>query len=210
MSDRSRDSEPFDAYQPDAGAAQGWTVSDRQTLFDHAYIRIEEATFATPNRNDTVRWTIARRKAGVVVAPRLADGRFLLIRQERYPVERVLWEFPAGQIDDLENQDDETTVRATGLRELAEECGHELAEEGELRSLGYFFSSHGFTDEHAYLFLANPVTVSNAATSPDDAENILETRAFSVAELNAMIAANQIVDANTLAVFARLNALALI
>jgi len=210
MSDRSRDSEPFDAYQANAGEAQGWTVSDRKTLFDHAYIRIEEATFETPNRDDSVRWTIARRKAGVVVAPRLADGRFLLIRQERYPVERVLWEFPAGQIDDLENQDDESTVRAAGLRELAEECGHELADDGDLRSLGYFFSSHGFTDEHAYLFLANPVRVSDRGPSPDAAENILESRAFSVSELNTMIAANEIVDANTLAVFARLNALTLI
>lgn len=210
MPDRRRDSESFDAYHPDAGAAQGWTVSDRQTLFDHAYIRIEEATFATPNRDDTVRWTIARRKAGVVVAPQLADGRFLLIRQERYPIERVLWEFPAGQIDDLKNQDDESTVRAAGLRELVEECGHELAESGEMRSLGYFFSSHGFTDEHAYLFIANPVIISDRGPSPDAAENILETRAFSVAELNAMIAANEIADANTLAVFARLNALGLI
>ena len=85
--------EKFHAYQPDSGAAKGWQISERETLFDHRYIRVEEATFTTPDRTDPVRWTIARRKAGVVVAPRLADGRFLLIRQERYPVERTLWEF---------------------------------------------------------------------------------------------------------------------
>ena len=198
--------ETFDAYQPDSGAAKGWQISERETLFDHAYIRVEEATFATPDRSEPVRWTIARRKAGVVVAPRLADGRFLLIRQERYPVERTLWEFPAGQIDDLENQDDEQTVRATGLRELQEECGHRLAANGALLSLGYFFSSHGFTDEHAYLFLATTVEPDPLGHSPDDAENILETRAFSLDELRAMIATNEIVDANTLAIFARLTA----
>lgn len=196
----------FHAYQPDSGAARGWQISERETLFDHRYIRIEEATFATPERADPVRWTIARRKAGVVVAPRLADGRFLLIRQERYPVERTLWEFPAGQIDDLENQDDEQTVRTTGLRELQEECGHCLAADADLVSLGYFFSSHGFTDEHAYLFLATVVEPHPAGDSPDDAENILETRAFSLDELNAMIAENEIVDANTLAIFARMTA----
>ena len=153
-----------------------------------------------------MRWTIARRKAGVVVAPRLADGRFLLIRQERYPVERALWEFPAGQIDDLASQDDEQTVRTTGLRELQEECGHCLAEGGELLSLGYFFSSHGFTDEHAYLFLATRVERHPDGHSPDDAENILETRAFSPDQLRSMIASNEILDANTLAVFARMTA----
>jgi ADP-ribose pyrophosphatase len=198
--------EAFQAYQPDSGTAKGWQISERETLFDHRYIRIEEATFTTPDRSDPVRWTIARRKSGVVVAPRLADGRFLLILQERYPVERTLWEFPAGQIDDLENQDDEQTVRATGLRELQEECGHCLAEGAELLSLGYFFSSHGFTDEHAYLFLATAVEPHSAGYAPDDAENILETRAFSLDELRTMIAANEIVDANTLAIFARLTA----
>lgn len=208
--DQDGGDETFHAYQPDAGAGQGWTVSERHTLFDHPYIRIEEATFATPNRGDSVRWTIARRKSGVVVAPRLADGRFLLIRQERYPIERVMWEFPAGQVDDLDKQDDEATVRATGLRELTEETGHHLATGGTLRSLGYFFSSHGFTDEHAYLFLANPVEPSPGGTDHDEAENILETRAFSLDELRDMIVANEIVDANTLAIFARLTALGVI
>ena len=42
-------------------------------------------------------------------------------------------------------------------RELREETGYELAPGGELVSLGYFFTSPGFTDEHCYLFLARPV-----------------------------------------------------
>ena len=63
---------------------------------------------------------VARRHTAAVVAPRTVDGRFILIRQERIAVRRVLWEFPAGQVDGEIN---ETTIYETALRELGEEAG---------------------------------------------------------------------------------------
>ena len=42
---------------------------------------------------------VARRHTAAVVAPQTIDGKFILIRQERIAVQRVLWEFPAGQVD---------------------------------------------------------------------------------------------------------------
>jgi 8-oxo-dGTP pyrophosphatase MutT (NUDIX family) len=63
---------------------------------------------------------VARRHTASVVAPRTVTGKFILIRQERIAVQRVLWEFPAGQVDGEVN---EVSIYQTALRELGEEAG---------------------------------------------------------------------------------------
>ncbi|MEO7318612.1 MAG: NUDIX hydrolase, partial [Chthoniobacteraceae bacterium] len=137
-------------------------------------------------------------------APMLSDGRFLLVRQERVPIRATIWEFPAGQIDDLEEPD---VIRATGLRELREEAGYDIAPGGEVRNLGHFFPSCGFTDEHSHLLLVRPVVPHVQGQELDAHEAITECRAFSIEELRAMIASGEVRDANTLAAFARLVAM---
>lgn len=54
----------------------------------------------------------------VVVVPLLDDGRVLLERQFRYPVQQVMIEFPAGKIDPGEDR------LACAQRELLEETGY--------------------------------------------------------------------------------------
>jgi ADP-ribose pyrophosphatase len=132
-----------------------------------------------------------------------ADGKLILIRQERIPIRAAIWEVPAGQIDN-ESDADADDIAAVGLRELREETGYELAEGGDLIPLGDYFTSPGFTDERGYFFLARPVRECAAGHSRDESESILECRAFSPEELRGMIASNEIRDANTLAICARL------
>ncbi len=188
----------------------GWEKLSVEPILDHRYIRVEEVRYQTPERKDPVDWTVARRKSAVAVAPMLADGRFLLIQQERYPVQRALWEFPAGQIDDVENREDYEVIVDTVHAELAEETGHRIAEGGEVRPLGYYFSSQGYSDEHVYLFLATAVVPSGDGPSPDEEESILGYKALSAGELRDEVAANRIVDANSLALYARLCACGII
>jgi ADP-ribose pyrophosphatase len=127
----------------------------------------------------------------------------ILIRQERIPIRAAIWEVPAGQIDDSSGTDD-AEIAAVALRELREETGFGLAEGGELIPLGDYFTSPGFTDEQGYFFLARPVRECAEGHSRDESESILECRAFSPEELREMIASNEIRDANTLAICARL------
>ena len=95
------------------------------------------------------------------------------------------------------------------MRELEEEAGHELAAGGELISLGLFFPSSGFTDEHSHLVLARGVVPAAGGARPDEAEAITECRAFTAQELTEMVASGEVRDANTLAAFARMHALGL-
>ena len=184
--------------------SEGWRLVKDDTLFANPYLEVHRITVTSPTRPTPFDWTLAHRKGAVVVAPVTADGKFLLIHQERVPIRATIWEFPAGQIDDTSDPD---AIRSTGLRELTEEAGYELAPGSELISLGHYFPSSGFTDEHSHLLLARPVVPAAGGASPDAAESIVEHRAFSPSELKAMIAGGEIRDANTLAAVARMVAL---
>ena len=115
----------------------GWRTLADETLFANPYLEVHRPTVTSPTRTEPFTWTVTHRKGAVVVAPMTADGRLLLVRQERVPIRATIWEFPAGQIDDHAEAD---AIRATGLRELREESGHELAAGGEVVALGHFFS----------------------------------------------------------------------
>ena len=143
------------------------------------------------------------------------DGRIVLICQERIPIRRAIWEMPSGQIDNTvaggaDSDRPSETMEQVALRELREEAGYELAKDGELVPLGHYFSSPGFTDERGYFFLARPVQLCKEGPARDEGESILDCREFNVAEIRRMIAENEIRDANTLSIWARLWARALL
>lgn len=179
----------------------GWQTRSNETLFANEYLSVHKVAVTSPTRAEPFTWTVTHRKGAVVVAAMTGEGKFLLVRQERVPIRATIWEFPAGQIDDNEEPD---AIRATGLRELHEEAGHGLAPGGDVISLGHFFPSAGFTDEHSHLLLARPVVPVDGGARPDESEAITECRAFSTDELRGMIADGEIRDANTLAAFARM------
>ncbi len=184
--------------------SSGWQTKSTTSHFADNHLAVVTETVKTPSRPEPKAWTVVYRKAAVVVAPQTAEGKFLLIRQERVPVRSAIWEMPAGQIDD-NGEPNEQDIQRVALKELHEETGYDLAPGGKLITLGYFFSSPGFTDEHCHFFLATPVQPA-AEHKREEGESILECRSFSAAELREMIAANEIRDANTLAICARLAA----
>jgi 8-oxo-dGTP pyrophosphatase MutT (NUDIX family) len=183
---------------------KGWVTESTTTHFADKHLAVVTELVQTPTTSEPRPWTIVRRKAAVVIAPETAEGKFVLIKEERVPIRAAIWSMPAGQIDD-NIEPDQKEVEAVALRELNEETGYELAPGGELIPLGYFVTSPGFTDEHCYLFLARFVQVA-AVHQREEGEGILESRAFTVAELRRMIAANEIRDANTLSICARMAA----
>lgn len=199
----------FPIYRREQPEHPAWRIHRLDPLLGHEYIEIDRVRIESPGRPQGVEWTAARRRNAVVIIPRLADGRFLLIRQERYPVQLTLWEFPAGMIDDQDGRETAETILAYAERELAEETAHRLPAGGILEPLGHYFSSPGFWDEHAYLFLADrvePPAGDGGVPLGEGNETIHEARPFTAAELRQMIASGEIVDANTLACWARLSA----
>jgi ADP-ribose pyrophosphatase len=181
----------------------GWETVSTQVLYPGPHLRLLIEEVRSPSRPRAFPWTVVRRKRGGMVAPLTTDGKFILIRQERVPIRMSLWEFPAGQVDHSDSPGD-SDIRDAALRELREEAGYEPGPDCEIIALGYYFSSQGFTDERCHMFMARGVVPSAAGSAHDAGEAILETGSFSPAELRAMIASNEIRDANTLSVYARM------
>lgn len=184
----------------------GWKRMGSSRLFDNPHIAVDKVETLTPHRTETpVPWLVVQRKAAVAIAPVTEDGRFVLISQERIPVQQTLWEFPAGQIDLPLDEITPAAVVDAALRELLEETGYALTPDAELVPLGWFLPSQGFTDEHVYLFQAKPVCVVSRP-EPDGSEHISDVRLVDAGELRRMIAANEITTALTLALYARMAA----
>ena len=179
-----------------------WKTISSERHFADPNLQVVTDRVQTPARAEPRAWTIVHRKAAVVIAPMTADGKIVLIRQERIPIRQTIWEMPSGQIDD--HNADEENIKHVALRELREEAGYELAQRGELIPLGHYFTSPGFTDERGHFFLAHPVQPRKEGPERDEGESILDCRKFSVEEIRRMIAENEIRDANTLSLCARL------
>ena len=181
----------------------GWEIVSSETHFQDKNLEVVTEEVRSPARDKPRSWTVVRRKRAVVIAAMTTDEKLVLIRQERIPIRAAIWEVPAGQIDDS-NEQNADAIATVALRELREETGFELGEGASLIPLGDYFTSPGFTDERGYFFLARPVREAAAGHSHDESESILDCRAFGAEELRRMIASNEIRDANTLAICARL------
>ncbi len=181
-----------------------WKTISSERQFADRNLEVVTDRVQTPGHLNPRSWTIVHRKPAVVVAPMTRDGKIILIRQERIPIEQAIWEMASGQIDNHDT--DPENVKHVALRELREETGYELAANGELISLGYFFTSPGFTDERGYFLLARPVQPCAEGPEHEEGESILDCRGFTSEEIRHMIAENEIRDANTLGICARLAA----
>ena len=183
---------------------EGWETISSDRHFGNAHLEVVTDRVRTPTRATPRTWTVVHRKTAVIIAPMTHDGKIVLIRQERVPIRAAIWEMPSGQINNLV-EPDQKEIKAVALSELREEAGYELAKDGELIGLGHYFSSPGFTDEHGYFFLARPVEPC-AGYVCDETESIVDCREFSIEKLRRMITENEIRDANTLGICARLSA----
>jgi ADP-ribose pyrophosphatase len=181
----------------------GWKTVASENHYRTPHLSVATDEVRTPNRPQPRKWSVVHRKPAVVIAPLTREGKFVLIREERIPIRAAIWSFPAGQIDDS-LEPDEAAIAEVARRELREETGYELAQGAQLVSLGYFFTSPGLTDEHCYLFLAQPVEKSSGGPQHDDSESIVDCREFSPDLLRQMITAGEICDSNTLSLWARM------
>jgi len=147
----------------------------------------EAASLRLPNGAEGEFETV-RHPGGAMAVPVLPDGRFLLVRQYRFPLDRWLLEFPAGTLEPGEAP--EATIR----RELEEETGYRA---DAWSDLGQFPLAPGYSDESIHAFLARDL--APLANPPaQDLDEDIETVAMTDSELSAAMVGGE-VDAKTLA-----------
>ncbi|HYM25938.1 MAG TPA: NUDIX hydrolase [Vicinamibacterales bacterium] len=129
---------------------------------------------------------IVRHRPCVVLIPIEADGRIVLVRQYRAPIDRVTWELPAGSVNDGES------AEAAAGRECEEETGRAPR---TVERLGAWFPSPGYCDEEMLFFRARDLRdpAPDSRHRPDEDEDIT-TRRVTIDEARAMVQRGEILD----------------
>ena len=151
-------------------------------IFDYC-----EDTMEMPDGKRHIWDTVVHNGAAAVVAVR-PDGRLLLVRQYRNPVERETLELPAGKRDSKE----ESTYDCV-IRELGEETGFQA---GKVELLLQLASAIAYSTEIIDIYVATDL--HRAEAHPDEDE-FIDVEAFTTDELREMIFNGTIQDSKTIA-----------
>ena len=122
----------------------------------------------------------------VVIVPMLDDGRLVLERQYRYPVDRVMIEFPAGKLDAGEDP------LLCGQRELLEETGYTAR---EWARAGQMHLAIAYSTEIIHVYFARGL---QAGPRQLDAGEFLDVIAATPGQLLDWSRSGELTDAKTL------------
>ena len=157
-----------------------------EKIFDGRILHIRRDTVELPDGAQSTR-EVVDHPGGVCVLALDDEGRVLLVRQFRYPYEKVLTEIPAGKLEYGEDPE------KAALRELREEAG---AVPGKFRSLGELYPSPGYCGEIIRLYLAQELTFGETALDEDE---FLDVERMPFGELTELVLQGEIRDAKTIA-----------
>jgi ADP-ribose pyrophosphatase len=149
-------------------------------------LHVRSDTVRLPDGTEATREYIVHPGAAMII-PVMPDGRLLMERQYRYPIGRVMLEFPAGKLDPGED------MLKTAQRELLEETGYRAATWEWLAEVHPIIS---YTTERIEMFLATGLVLERPKKL--DAGEFLEPIIVSFADAFAQMKAGDITDGKTI------------
>ncbi|WP_418320597.1 NUDIX domain-containing protein [Piscinibacter sakaiensis] len=122
----------------------------------------------------------------VMIVPLLDDGRLVVERQYRYPMQRVMLEFPAGKLDGGE------APWQCAIRELSEETGYAAR---QWARAGILHNAIAYSDEGIEVWFARGLSAGAAHLESGE---FLEVGSASLEELETLAMEGALTDAKTL------------
>ena len=154
-------------------------------IYQGKIINLRQDKVKLPDDRETIR-EIVEHPGAVVILAVTEKKEIVMIRQFRKPADEVLWELPAGTLEEGEN------LLNCARRELEEETGYYPR---KIKKLITFFSTPGFCNEKLTLFLAEDLEKKN---KNEDADEFIEVELIKPNEALRLVKENIIKDAKTI------------
>ncbi|MBI5217280.1 MAG: NUDIX hydrolase [Ignavibacteriae bacterium] len=132
---------------------------------------------------------VAEHPGGAVALAMFPDRKIILIKQHRYPIDKFLWELPAGKLEKGEEP------LACVKRELEEESGYSASEWKKITTI---YTTPGFCDEQLHLYLATNLTKLPDGRRLEEGEQTMTMEIVPLEQAVDMIHRAEIVDAKTI------------
>ena len=161
------------------------------SVYDGKFLKVRHDEVRLPGGQSATRDYVVHPGA-VMIVPITDDGRLVVERQHRYPLDSVLLEFPAGKLDP-----DETTLHCA-QRELLEETGYRAR---EWAFAGRMHNAPAYSTEFIEVWFARGLVAG--AQQLDEGE-FVEVVTMDEAALFALAARGELTDAKTMVGLLRL------
>ena len=163
------------------------TKISSEAVYDGNLLHVKRDTVRLPDGNTSVREWITHPGASAVI-PLLPDGRVVLVRQYRYPVQAVTLEIPAGKLDSAGEDPLECAKR-----ELKEETGYTAEKYTMLTKVA---TTVGFSNEFIHIYAAEELAAGEQCPDEDEFINIVKVPLEEAVE---MVGDGRIYDAKSIA-----------
>ncbi|MBN2570660.1 MAG: NUDIX hydrolase [Ignavibacteriales bacterium] len=161
-------------------------VNKSEIIFEGKVFSIQVDKIIYKSGNPGVR-EIVRHPGGAVIIAVTDENKILLVNQFRYPLNKKIYELPAGKLDK-----NEKPVNCA-KRELIEETGY-IA--GAIEKIGEIYTSPGFCDEVLHIYLAKNLILGEHKR--EEGEQGMEIVEADLSEIEMMISDGKITDAKTI------------
>jgi ADP-ribose pyrophosphatase len=140
-----------------------WSTQSRQYLCKTPFLAVRRDTIVYPGGRVGPYYVVERGDFAIII-PYFSNGDTILVRQHRYPLGIMTWEFPMGRVSGV-------SIKQMAQTELRQETGFAAR---QLTRLGAYHVGPGMMDQRAHIFLAEKLYVK--PEPPDDGESITMQR----------------------------------
>ncbi len=132
---------------------------------------------------------VAEHSGGAVILAVFPDKKIILINQHRYPLNKFIWELPAGKLNKNEDPLD------CAKRELEEETGY-MADDWE--KLTSIYTTPGFCTEQLHIYMARNLSKAPGGRKLEEGESTMTLQIFPIKQAIQMIEDQEINDSKTI------------
>lgn len=161
-------------------------IITEKIVAQNKWTTIIEEKFNTDNGKVGEYLIVDRMPALMIIPIIYQDGNVYtyLVKQYRHPIKKEVWQFPMGTLEG------DADPKFHAIKELRDETG--LVTQ-ELNLVGSYFIDPGLSRQKCFVYITDQIS-EIGKQNLEETESGLESKKFSLNELESLIAENQLID----------------